>query len=75
MSTTGACSEWHERMHDYDPSTPNGVYFAFMDTRYTTDQGEFSLVIEYGSPTISSSIWLTVLGQWVSSSVTYIVDY
>ena len=52
-------------MYPYDPATPDGVYFSFMDVMYETDRGEYNLEIEYDqSLSVNSSIWLSVLGSW-----------
>ena len=55
-------------MDPYDPAIQTGVNFDLNDVNYTTDQGEYSLLIKYGEPDIATPITLDVQGIFIWES-------
>ena len=50
----------------YDPEILNGAVFELTEVNYNTDQGQYSLNIDYGAPSILTPIDLNVHGKVLS---------
>ena len=66
LETGKHCSQFDDRMLDFDERTPNGVQFTLTNTNFTIDSGEFGLRVEYGDPDIYSPITLDIYGSRVA---------